>query len=313
MSQARVAGVLVAAAVVVGAIAIAVTMWVVGGGEREPSAAPSPSRTAVETATAAGQVDGEPTTGNVTAAAPTSGAVTREDPEVVSREFAKVWVDESLSDAQWRKRLGQYASPALIASLEGVDRSLASSSDATQTFGLVSRWGGQHVSFGKDKPWIVTVSQDVTGVDADGNETMGWIVTGVTYESVPKGTAVPIGIFTPDELAPEITKAGYAIYGDPGGMTDAQRAKRIKDTFTTPTRALSTQRTGTPENSIVTGDVTALTFGVTKDGELIAQVTVPYAADGAPKDQIRTGNLAVVLAHGKDGKWVMVDAYIPSA
>lgn len=190
------------------------------------------------------------------------------------QEFIDSYADPDASDEEWGQALGPNVTPALHASLLSSDRELA----RTAGHEILDVSDGR-VSVGTKTDVSYTLEYAQLEHD-DEHEAVGHpIVTGIDFTDAPDGVALPLGTDGVEQVRAPVQEALTAVVAQPGGQSDEDREQLIRDTFTSPEKALSLPRSVDDGAAVRIGNAHELVLAAEGD-QLVVHSTVPYARDG---------------------------------
>lgn len=248
---------------------------------------------------------------SVTAGSPNEPATeqtTSPEPEEVPAEvqaFINSYADPDASDDEWGQALAPNVTPALHASLLSSDRELA----RTAGHEILDVSDGR-VSVGTktDVSYTLEYAQLEDDHEHDGHEAVGHpIVTGIDFTDAPDGAALPLGTDGVEQVRVPVQEALTAVVAQPGGQSDEDREQLIRDTFTSPEKALSLPRSVDDGAAVRIGNAHELVLAA-EDDQLVAHATVPYARDGESTPTWTT--VTIELTRDDSGAWTPQDAYL---
>lgn len=221
------------------------------------------------------------------------------------QEFIDSYADPDASDEEWGQALAPNVTPALYASLLSSDRELA------RTAGheiLDVNDGRVSVGTKTDVSYTLQYAQLEDDHEHEGQAEAGHpIVTGIDFMDAPDGAALPLGSDGVDQVRAPTQEALTAVVAQPGGQSDEDREQLIRDTFTSPEKALSIPRSVDDGAAVRIGNTHELVLAA-EDGQLVVHATVPYARDGESTPSWIT--VTIELSRDATGAWTPQDAHL---
>lgn len=221
------------------------------------------------------------------------------------QEFIDSYADPHASDEAWGRALAPNVTPALHASLLSSDRELAQAAGSEvleASEGRVSVGTGGGVSYSLEYAFLEGDHEH------DGAEDSGHpIVTGIDFTAAPDGARLPLETDGAEQVRAPVQQALTAVVAQPGGQSDEDRERLIRDTFTRPENAVSMPRSVDDGSAVRIGNVHELVLAAEED-QLVAYATVPYARDG---ESIPTWvTVTIELTRDDAGTWSPQDAHL---
>lgn len=239
---------------------------------------------------------------------PATEQTTSPEPEEVPAEvqaFINSYADPDASDDEWGQALEPNVTPALHASLLSSDRELA----RTAGHEILDVSDGR-VSVGTktDVSYTLEYAQLEDDHEHEGHEAVDHpIVLGIDFTDAPDGAALPLGTDGVEQVRAPVQEALTAVVAQPGGQSDEDREQLIRDTFTSPEKALSLPRSVDDGAAVRIGNAHELVLAA-EDDQLVVYATVPYARDGETTPAWVT--VTVELARDSSGAWMPQDAQL---
>lgn len=219
--------------------------------------------------------------------------------------FIDSYADPDASDDEWGQSLAPNVTPALHASLLSSDRELA----RTAGHEILDVSDGR-VSVGTktDVSYTLEYAQLEDDHEHDEHEAVAHpIVTGIDFTDAPDGAALPLGTDDVEQVRAPVQEALTAVVAQPGGQSDEDREKLIRDTFTSPEKALSLPRSVDDGAAVRIGNAHELVLAA-EDDQLVVHATVPYARDGESTPTWTT--VTIELTRDDTGAWTPQDAHL---
>lgn len=221
------------------------------------------------------------------------------------QEFIDSYADPNASDEEWDQALAPNVTPALHASLLSSDRELA------RTAGhdiLDVNDGRVSVGTKTDVSYTLQYAQLEDDPEREGQAEVGHpIVTGIDFMDAPDDAALPLGSDGVDQVRAPAQEALTAVVAQPGGQSDEDREQLIRDTFTSPEKALSIPRSVDDGAAVRIGNAHELVLAAEGD-QLVVYATVPYARDGESTPAWTT--VTIELTRDATGAWTPQDAHL---
>ncbi|HIW99894.1 MAG TPA: hypothetical protein H9871_07090 [Candidatus Nesterenkonia stercoripullorum] len=217
--------------------------------------------------------------------------------------FIDSYADPDASDDEWGQSLAPNVTPALLASLLSSDRELA----RTAGHEILDVSDGR-VSVGTktDVSYTLEYAQLEDDHEHDGHEAVAHpIVTGIDFTDAPDGAALPLGTDGVEQVRAPVQEALTAVVAQPGGQSDEDREQLIRDTFTSPEKALSLPRSVDDGAAVRIGNAHELVLAA-EDDQFVVHATVPYARDGESTPTWTT--VTIELTRDDTGAWTPQDA-----
>lgn len=219
--------------------------------------------------------------------------------------FIDSYADPDASDEEWGQALAPNVTPALHASLLSSDRELA------RTAGheiLDVSDGRVAVGTKTDVSYTLEYAQLEDDHEHDEHEAVAHpIVTGIDFTDAPEGAALPLGTGGVEQVRAPVQAALTAVVAQPGGQSDEDREQLIRDTFTSPEKALSLPRSVDDGAAVRIGNAHELVLAAEGD-QLVVHATVPYARDGESTPTWTT--VTIELTRDATGAWTPQDAHL---
>jgi len=241
---------------------------------------------------------------NETATEQTASPGPAEVPEEV-QEFIDSYADPDASADEWGRALAPNVTPALHASLLSSDRELA----RTAGHEILDVSDGR-VSVGTktDVSYTLEYAQFEDDHEHDGHAGASHpIVTGIDFTDAPDGAALPLGTDGVEQVRTPVQEALTAAVAQPGGQSDEDREQLIRDTFTSPEKAMSLPRSVDDGAAVRIGNAHELVLAA-EDDQLVVHATVPYARDGESSPEWTT--VTIELTRDDSGAWTPQDAHL---
>ena len=217
--------------------------------------------------------------------------------------FIDSYADPDASDDEWGRSLAPNVTPALHASLLSSDRELA----RTAGHEILDVSDGR-VSVGTktDVSYTLEYAQLEDDHEHEGHEAVDHpIVTGIDFTDAPDGAALPLGTDGVEQVRAPVQEALTAVVAQPGGQSDEDREQLIRDTFTSPEKALSLPRSVDDGAAVRIGNAHELVLAA-EDDQFVVHATVPYARDGESTPTWTT--VTIELTRDDTGAWTPQDA-----
>ncbi|GAB2546297.1 hypothetical protein [Brachybacterium huguangmaarense] len=264
-----------------------------------PSASAAPSHTLVTPSTTSSSDEATSST------SPSASSGPQVDPQATASAFIAA-IASTTDPAARQQALAPLTAPELLASItssdqEALTRALDGAQPGTAKDGTIPLMrDGKQVA--------ILATQTAPRDDEESGALTGdpVVVTGIDLTDAPKDVALPLGTDATTEIAKVAQPAMTALIAQPGGLTDADRAKQITDAFTHPETALTIPRVGTEEQRVITGNVQDPQLGVDEQGQLTLTAVMAWRVDGTTDTQ--WASHTITLERGPRGTWVPRDA-----